>query len=202
MSLTLGVYCYYIIIHYILYYTIIIYYILYYTLYIIYYITIIISYTYTILYYTILFYSHLPLSSLLLLLLSSQSSSTFPIPYNTHLLSSLPLFPFSSFTILPSDLSSFPYQLIHSILVGTYIYLFIFKQDIISIPLLLPNILPLQSSTDLISFIFCSQFCSYSPFHQYSFYTCRYLHILIYILLLFIPNHLTPHVLSEWMVEV
>jgi hypothetical protein len=33
-----------------------------------------------------------------------------------------------------------------------------------------------------------------------SFYTCRYLHILIYILSSF-PN-LTPHVLSEWMVEV
>ena len=35
---------------------------------------------------------------------------------------------------------------------------------------------------------------------QYSFYTCRYLHILIYI-----PDsssNLTPHVLSEWMVEV
>jgi hypothetical protein len=36
---------------------------------------------------------------------------------------------------------------------------------------------------------------------QYSFYTCRYLHILIYI-----PDssskYLTPHVLSEWMVEV
>ena len=36
---------------------------------------------------------------------------------------------------------------------------------------------------------------------SHSFYTCRYLHILIYI-----PdsskNNLTPHVLSEWMVEV
>ena len=35
---------------------------------------------------------------------------------------------------------------------------------------------------------------------QYSFYTCRYLHILIYILS--VSNNLTPHVLSEWMVEV
>jgi hypothetical protein len=43
--------------------------------------------------------------------------------------------------------------------------------------------------------------CSSSPlFSQYSFYTCRYLHILIYILSL--KNNLTPHVLSEWMVEV
>jgi hypothetical protein len=31
--------------------------------------------------------------------------------------------------------------------------------------------------------------------------TCRYLHILIYILSIF-KNNLTPHVLSEWMVEV
>jgi hypothetical protein len=34
----------------------------------------------------------------------------------------------------------------------------------------------------------------------HSFYTCRYLHILIYIISL--KNILTPHVLSEWMVEV
>jgi hypothetical protein len=42
----------------------------------------------------------------------------------------------------------------------------------------------------------------------HSFYTCRYLHILIYIILwsslpiLLLPKYLTPHVLSEWMVEV
>ena len=50
------------------------------------------------------------------------------------------------------------------------------------------------------------------PLHsQYSFYTCRYLHILIYILQIYssfpifqyrFPKYLTPHVLSEWMVEV
>jgi hypothetical protein len=39
---------------------------------------------------------------------------------------------------------------------------------------------------------------------SHSFYTCRYLHILIYILSTSIPssNNSTPHVLSEWMVEV
>ena len=37
---------------------------------------------------------------------------------------------------------------------------------------------------------------------QYSFYTCRYLHILTYTLPDSSKNNLTPHVLSEWMVEV
>ena len=55
-------------------------------------------------------------------------------------------------------------------------------------------------SSDLLLFL------SFSPIlflfqSSHSFYTCRYLHILIYI-----PdsskNNLTPHVLSEWMVEV
>jgi hypothetical protein len=39
-----------------------------------------------------------------------------------------------------------------------------------------------------------------SVLFPYSFYTCRYLHILIYILPS--PKYLTPHVLSEWMSRV
>ena len=39
-------------------------------------------------------------------------------------------------------------------------------------------------------------------FSQYSFYTCRLLDPLIYILFSSSPPKLTPHVLSEWMVEV
>ena len=40
------------------------------------------------------------------------------------------------------------------------------------------------------------------PSHSHSKYTCRYLHILIYIHHIFPIIILTPHVLSEWMVEV
>ena len=63
---------------------------------------------------------------------------------------------------------------------------------------------PFSSLPNLISS--SSSHSSHPSFH--SFYTCRYLHILIYILqdiFSLIPspiNNLTPHVLSEWMVEV
>jgi hypothetical protein len=100
---------------------------------------------YLILYYYILYYTLLFLflySLLFLLILSSQSSSTFPIPYNTHLLFHLFLFPLFN----PPFRSLFPSQ---------------------------PS--------------------------QYSFYTCRYLHILIYIISL--KNNLTPHKLSEGCLE-
>ena len=169
MCLTLGVILY--IIYYILYN--IIYYIIlllyYYILYILYYIVIHILY---ILYYYILYYT-LPssplsylsyLSSILLppllsLPFLSHSSSSFPHPRILVatwirlfiLYYSIPIF-FSA--ILPSFQSSFsssstpnPYHLIHSIRVGTWIHLFIFRGD----------------SWD---------------------------------------DNLTPHVLSEWMVEV
>ena len=92
--------------------------------------TIIISYTYTILLYLILYYTLLsssshPHSPLILPILSSPLQSFFSLP---------------SYPSLP---------LIHSILVGSYIRLFMFSSSV-----------------------------------------------------LLLPNNLTPHVLSEWMVEV
>jgi hypothetical protein len=111
------------------------------------YITLYIHY-YIILYNILLF--HLSPSNLSSSILPFQSIfSSVPIPYN-------PLLFFSSLLYPP---------LIHSILVGTYIYLFIFNQDIY-----------------LFSFpFFCSIFPSSSFQPAHSFYTCRYLHILIYI---------------------
>jgi hypothetical protein len=85
----------------------------------------------------------------------------------------------------PSSLSSAPSN-IHSILVGTYIYLFILSYTIII--LLYTFYLILYSPILLIYLQFCSP--SLLPLSllllqtqpsQYSFYTCRYLHILIYI---------------------
>jgi hypothetical protein len=89
---------------------------------------------------------------------------------------------------------------------GVYLILYI------TIIILLYIILYIISYTIL---FFCSislpllLFLFYSiPPPSYSFYTCRYLHTLIYISLSIIPffplfkNNLTPHVLSEWMVEV
>jgi hypothetical protein len=127
----------------------------YYTLYILYIIIyIIISYTilyYTILYYTILYYTLLFFclySSLLILLFSSSSvyiirSLSYLLPFfSSSVLYSLPLLFYTPLFLLPNPL-------IHSILVGTWIHIFIFQ-----------TLLPF-------------------------------------------PNHLlTPHVLSEWMVEV
>ena len=76
---------------------------------------------------------------------------------------------------------------------------------------ILPPLLPHPNNLIYHIFLFSSSSIFYSP---HSFYTCRYLHILIYILLIYssfpilfshllFPNpNLTPHVLSEWMVEV
>ena len=71
-----------------------------------------------------------------------------------------PIYLLPSLPILPN---------IHSILVGTYIYLFIFYQDIY---------LPIFFLSLLLIYSF-----SHSSSHPlpHSFYTCRYLHILIYI---------------------
>jgi hypothetical protein len=74
-----------------------------------------------------------------------------------------------------------------SVLTYTYLYLIQYS----SYSPLLP--LPIQSSPHPIL----------PNLSQYSFYTCRYLHILIYIPLFpQYPKYLTPHKLSEWMVEV
>jgi hypothetical protein len=125
------------------------------------------------------------------------------------------------------------YYILYYILLLLYIYyyytytiLFLFSSFILFYPnlsspiLLFPSILPksISSSSSLPSLILLL-FWS-----QYSFYTCRYLHILIYIppvptiwprtfyrsgwLRCDVFNSwesclsLTPHVLSEWMVEV
>jgi hypothetical protein len=100
-------------------------------------------------------------SSLLFILLDPYLIFYLSFPSNvfssSHLSSSFPI-PFTSFPLLPN---------IHSILVGTYIYLFILFSSI------------------LLSFIL-------------------YLSVLGYTYLYSNPNqnNLTPHVLSEWMVEV
>jgi hypothetical protein len=79
---------------------------------------------------------------------------------------------FSSSVLLPIYSPSYPTILFLSPLILSHL------------PLLLLILLPPSSS--LLS---------------HPFYTCRYLHILIYILLL-LPKYSTPHKLSEWMVEV
>jgi hypothetical protein len=131
-----------------------------------------ISYTIIIYYYyytlLLLYIILISSSSLLLISSSSISSSSSSNPNPPHLF--LPL--------LPN---------IHSILVGTYIYLFIFyssSSSDLSLPsqssiiyTLLFFLLPLQSSS-LLNLLLSFSIPS-TP--QYSFYTCRYLHILIYI---------------------
>jgi hypothetical protein len=204
LVLTCGVWCY------ILYYTLLLLYIYYY-------------YTYTIIiYYTLLILSSPHLSSILLFppppLLSSSSSvlliSFHSILVGTYIylfiLSSVhssPL-PFLSHHPPPNlsislSLLSQPsiflfYFLIHSILVGTYIYLFIFQTH-----------LPLQSiSSSSIPLLPIFPSLLYNP-SQYSFLSHPNIHsilvgtwIHIFIFFHLPPKYLTPHVLSEWMVEV
>ena len=133
----------------------------------------------------------------------------------------------SSSSLLPFPILS---SLLHSIRVGTSIYLFIFYQYPISIHLLIfsspspspPLLLSFKvyvsglPYTYLYSIFFSSSFPSSPP---HSFYTCRVFHLLIYIHLsshlshsfytcrvlhtvIYILDNSTPHVLSEWMVEV
>jgi hypothetical protein len=144
---------------------------------IIYYTYIIIYYYYSILYYYyIILYSSSPLPLFLLIcsfLPTIIFSSSLPIPFSIpptpqysfytcrylHILIYIILFLISSSSLSPlSSHSSY----IHSILVGTYIYLFIFY------PLLIHSIL-----------------------------VGTYIYLFI-----FNQNNSTPHVLSEWMVEV
>ena len=159
-------------------------------LYLIYYI--LLYYTLLLLLYLILYYTLL--SSVLLFLynhslpsssLSSHSSpspllfiSSLPSPLFSHTILFL-LFCYYSLSLFPSSRSIFhhshlllfsPNPLIHSILVGTWIYLFMFSS--VHSSLLSPYFSPFSSS---------SSFPSQSIF-LISFYTCRYFDIHIYIL--------------------
>jgi hypothetical protein len=116
----------------------------------------IISYTYIILLYII----HIHTISYTILFRSFLPSSSLPL----HL-SSLPIFP----------------SYIHSILVGTYIYLFIFFLSLIPIfPIFKNNLTPHKLSEG------CLEWCSFISIGL----CCLAFDVL------------TPHVLSEWMVEV
>jgi hypothetical protein len=133
-------------------------------LYIILYITIIIYY-----YLIHILYSSLPSSSSLLLYpLLPLLPFLFPISS-----SSLPLFFPSSHIILISSLSNLflSFLNIHSILVGTYIYLFYTPPLLFFLILLFQLLFPI--------FILLLFFIPHLSIN--SFYTCRYLHILIYI---------------------
>jgi hypothetical protein len=77
-----------------------------------------------------------------------------------------------------------------SVLTYTYLYY--------SVLHLSSSVLPLPSSSIPIPIIW--SISSVIPIPQYSFYTCRYLHILIYIPSSF-PDVLTPHKLSEGCLE-
>ena len=183
-------------------------------------------YTYTIiyyiLYYTLLFCSLLSYTLLLfssqylllfflpfLLFSSSDLSSvlySFPLPnpslplLSSPLLfhSSLLLFLFPLLLLLSSPLLLLPLFLpnIHSIRVGTYIRLFIFYQYLILIPFRWGIHIYLPSFT-IILFPSSSIFCSPFP-NIHSIRVGSYLRLFIF------QTHpkLTPHVLSEWMVEV
>jgi hypothetical protein len=72
-------------------------------------------------------------------------------------------------------LREYIYLSIHSILVGTWIRLFISYTILSSSHLIYLQFFPI--------YLFHLQKESSLPLPQYSFYTCRYLHILIYILL-------------------
>jgi hypothetical protein len=213
------VWCY--ILYCILYYTIILLYIYYYIILLLYIIHIHYYILYLILSYTILFFSlliyppflsnlSLPIPLLLFFSLIFQTSSSSPIFLpNPLILSSFP----------HPSLPSFP----HSFYTCRYLHILIYilsvylNYPIISFPLF-RSFLPIQSS----SIFLPTQPDTLQIFSSsHSFYTCRYLHTVIYILsifrsYLFFPiyllfyyllfpifkNNLTPHVLSEWMVEV
>ena len=149
-------------------------------LYIIYYILYIYIYYYYILYYTLLYYtiiSYTILSSLLphLLFLFHSILIFLPFPLSSPILS-LPI-------LFSSQYSFYTCRYLHIL-----IYIQSFQSSHLIHNPFFP--LPLQSSSDLSS----SQ-------SSHSKYTCRDLLTVIYI-----PdsskNNLTPHVLSEWMVEV
>jgi hypothetical protein len=120
---------------------------------------------------------------------SSDLSSLLPFRWVYTVLPSFPSIPPPFLSIMFSS------HLIHSILVGTYIYLFIFFSSSPNLPpssshppLLYSHhtstihILGILVGTYIYLFIFIFLFLPLSSSSQYSFYTCRYLHILIYII--------------------
>ena len=175
--MTLGVYC-ITLLYIILYYYIIYYYILY----IIYY------YTYIIILYSslLLFHSSLPIRPpSFLLLFSSHPLIYLPSsPSFTILSSSILLFPSSSLILFRSISSHLPRQ---------------------SFPILISSVLSFSSVlfflSPLLFFLFCSIF-SYSLPHHLIFSFIQSIRVGIWIHLLIFHKNLTPHKLSEWMVEV
>ena len=161
--------------------------------YILYYILLyytIIHYYYYILYYTILYSS-----SLLFFCLYSS------LLFFSSLPNTLPLF-FSSLIYL-----LFLFLLSSSVLSSSSVYIIrslsslLSSFDLSPLPLpLLPSFIILYSSSSSFPSSILPSFSS-SPHSSHPINTCRYLDTLIYIPDSY-KNNLTPHVLSEWMVEV
>ena len=156
--------------------------------------TIILSYTIIILYITIIISYTLLYYYILYIIL-------FPIPSSPLLLySSFPSYPQPSLLFFPRPSCPSQYSFYTCRYLDTHIYIL--------------SSFPSQSPPHLFLsiplFPIFNHSSSFSPLllsSQYSFYTCRELHILIYIPSFPISfsspiNNLTPHVLSEWMVEV
>ena len=147
------------------------YYILYYT--IIHYYYYILHYTYTIILYIILYYT-LPLPIFILYL----SVLTYTYLYSSTILFLLPSQYLLSLFLSPLQFSSSSFQspiFILYLSVLTYTYLYSIRIFISHPPApIFYSIIPHSSS------------------HPHSFYTCRYLHILIYIIPI-LPNHSNPN---------
>ena len=160
---------------------------------------------------------------------SSPLPSSLPITSSSHL-SSSPSSPLPSSFIL--YLSVLTYTYLYSSILQIYLLFFPSSpQFFISLPIFFPNPLfhslpspPSPSSSSVLffpilipssipssyphpSFLLPLPFSSSLPNHptigsSHSKYTCRHLDILIYIQSISFTGILTPHVLSEWMVEV
>ena len=156
-------------------------------LYIIYYILLYIYYTYYYILY-LLIHSH-PSSDLFF-----PSSLLF---FSSHPLIYLPSSP--SFTILSSSILLFPSS---SLILFRSISSHLPRQ---SFPILISSVLSFSSVlfflSPLLFFLFCSIF-SYSLPHHLIFSFIQSIRVGIWIHLLIFHKNLTPHKLSEWMVEV
>ena len=168
-------------------------YILYYILYVYYYISYILYY-YTIIYY-ILYY--ILYYTLLSPIIPSSSHLLFPssilLPSSSPPLLSPSQYPSPPISSSTSSLSFYTCRVLHIL-----IYIIQFYSPLPK--LLLFSSLLLFPSSFLILFSSLFFLLLYLLSSQYSFYTCRYLHMVIYVLS--VSNNSTPHVLSEWMVEV